>query len=83
MGVRTWPIRLALGPGQMDVLRLGERGGEGACVLVACNHALRTLGRSVLDEDEIGTFVDDDARKLIARALRTDDDDLIARALDA
>src|SRR2546430_12547230 len=52
-------------------------------IACACNHALRTLGREPLDEGEIGTYVGDGARKLIARALRTDDARSIDRALEA
>jgi phosphoglycolate phosphatase len=52
-------------------------------IAAACNHALRTLGRKARDEAEIGTYVGDGARKLIARALQTDDDALVDRGLAA
>jgi phosphoglycolate phosphatase len=46
----------------------------------ACNHALTVLGRPTLPIDQIGSFVGDGARMLIARALR--DDALVDRGLE-
>lgn len=52
-------------------------------IATACNHALEVLGRTPLDVDEVGTFVGDGARKLIQRALATEDESLIDRGLEA
>jgi phosphoglycolate phosphatase len=51
-------------------------------IAIACNHALETLGHAPRPEDEIGGFVGDGARKLIARALGSTDDALVERGLE-
>ena len=50
-------------------------------IAAACNHALQALGRSPLPEAIVAGFVGDGARKLLSRALRTDQEPLLGEAL--
>lgn len=52
-------------------------------IAIACNHALEALGHGPLPEDEIGGYVGDGARKLVARALNSADETLVERGLEA
>lgn len=48
-----------------------------------CNAALVDLGRAPLAEARIATYVGDGARKLLARALESDDASLLDRAMES
>jgi phosphoglycolate phosphatase len=53
-------------------------------IAAACNHALSSVGRAPLSEEQISRFVGDGARVLLARALERDPkDELVERALAA
>jgi 2-phosphoglycolate phosphatase len=54
-----------------------------ADIAAACNHALAWSGRAELSADEIGAFVGDGARSLLARAARASGLDLASAELDA
>jgi phosphoglycolate phosphatase len=52
-------------------------------IAVACNHALRAVGRAPLDEDRVASFVGDGARAVVERALGWGADrDLVERTLE-